>query len=256
MSSVPRSVLITGASSGIGAATAERFAKDGRPLILWARRLDRLKNVAKRCLELGSPSVHVASIDVRDRTAIDTEVKSKPAIYSDVAILLNNAGLARGMVAFQDANPSDVSLMIETNVSGFLHVTQAILPILIKNNYGHLIHLGSAAARWPYPKGNVYCATKAAVHSLTQSLRLDLNGTPIRVTEISPGMVDTDFSSVRFGDAEQAKSVYAGMTPLVAEDIAETIYWCALRPAHVNIQEMVIFPIDQASTTLVNRTLK
>ncbi len=251
-----RAILITGGSSGIGAATAERFAKDGRPLILWARRLEKLNDVAERCRELGAPAVHVARIDVRDRSMIETELGSSAEFYSDVSVLLNNAGLARGMVAFQEANAADVTEMVDTNISGFLHVTQAILPLMLKNNHGHLIHLGSAAARWPYPKGHVYCATKAAVHSLTQTLRLDLNGTAIRVTEISPGMVNTDFSTVRFGDAERAKSVYAGMTPLLAEDIADAIHWSATRPAHVNIQELVIFPVEQASTTLVARNLK
>jgi hypothetical protein len=246
-------VFITGGSSGIGAATAELFAKDRRPLILWARRREKLEEVAKRCRELGAPSVHIATVDVRDAGAISAEVKSNEAIYREVDLLLNNAGLAKGMVPFQDAKAEDLEIMIDTNVTGFLHVTQAILPYFLARNRGHLVHLGSAAARWAYPKGHVYCATKAAVHALSETLRLDLNGTAIRVTEISPGMVNTDFSTVRLGDAERAKAIYAGMTPLTAEDIADTIHWSATRPAHVNIQEMVIFPVDQASTSVVSR---
>ncbi|MBS1962792.1 MAG: SDR family NAD(P)-dependent oxidoreductase [Bdellovibrionales bacterium] len=253
MSKSNGTVFITGGSGGIGAATAELFARDRRPLILWARRREKLDSVAKRCRDLGAPSVHVAEIDVRDRTAIDAEIRKNEALYRAVDILINNAGLAKGMVPFQDAKPEDFAVMIDTNLTGFLHVTQAILPFFLANDRGHLVHLGSAAARWAYPKGHVYCATKAAVHSLTETLRLDLNGTAIRVTEISPGMVNTDFSTVRFGDAERAKAVYAGMTPLLAEDIADTIHWAATRPAHVNIQEMVIYPVAQANTTLVSR---
>lgn len=250
------SVFITGGSGGIGAATAALFAKDRRPLVLWARRRERLEAVAKRCRELGSPRVHLATVDVRDRAAIDAEIRANPAVYREANVLINNAGLAKGMVPFQEAKTEDIALMVDTNVTGFLHVTQAILPFFLEANRGHLVHLWSAAARWAYPKGHVYCATKAAVHSLTETLRLDLNGTAIRVTEISPGMVNTDFSTVRFGDAERAKAVYAGMTPLTAEDIADTIHWAATRPAHVNIQEMVIYPVDQASTSVVSRRPK
>lgn len=249
-------VFITGGSGGIGAATAELFAKDRRPIVLWARRRERLEAVAERLRDLGAPSVHVAVVDVRDRAAIDVEIRANESIYRSVDTLVNNAGLAKGMVPFQDAKAADIAEMIDTNLSGFLHVTQAILPFFLAANRGHLVHLGSAAARWAYPKGHVYCATKAAVHSLTETLRLDLNGTAIRVTEISPGMVNTDFSTVRFGDADRAKAVYAGMTPLLAEDIADTIHWAVSRPPHVNIQEMVIYPVDQANTTLVSRRPK
>lgn len=247
------SVLITGGSSGIGSAVAELFAKDKREIILWARREDRLREVADRCRSLGAPRVHFAQIDVRDSIKILSEIKKDQGLYETVDILVNNAGLAKGLTPFQDALPADLEEMVSTNVMGFLHVTQAILPLFLKNNRGHFIHLGSAAARWAYAKGHVYCATKAAVHSLSETLRLDLNGTPIRVTEISPGMVNTDFSTVRLGDPERAKAVYAGMTPLSAQDIADTIHWSASRPAHVNIQEMVIYPVDQASTSVVSR---
>lgn len=246
-------ILITGASSGIGEATAERFARDGRSLILWARRLDRLEAVKKRCLELGSKSVHVAALDVRDAGAIAKEIEKNGTLYAKAEVLVNNAGLARGLSTFQDADLSDFDEMIDTNLKGFLNVNKLILPLFLKKNQGHLVHLGSVAGRWTYPKGHVYCATKAAVRALSEGIRMDLNGTAIRVTEIAPGMVDTDFSTVRLGDAERAKSVYAGMTPLLGEDIADAIHWVSTRPAHVNIQEMVIYPVDQASPTLVTR---
>ncbi|MBC7385101.1 MAG: SDR family NAD(P)-dependent oxidoreductase [Cryobacterium sp.] len=246
-------ILITGASSGIGEATAETFARAGAPLVLWARRLERLEAVKIRCLELGAAQVHVASLDVRDPKAIHHEISTHQEIYSSLTVLVNNAGLARGLSTFQDADPSDFEAMIDTNIKGFLNVTKAVLPGFLKKNHGHLVHLGSVAGRWNYPKGHVYCATKAAVKALSEGIRMDLNGTAIRVTEIAPGMVDTEFSTVRLGDADRAKGVYAGMTPLLASDIADAIHWCATRPPHVNIQEMVIYPVDQASPTLVSR---
>jgi 3-hydroxy acid dehydrogenase / malonic semialdehyde reductase len=253
LSSSPGSVLITGASAGIGSATAEAFARDGRSLVLWARRQDRLESTAERCKKAGAKAVHIAIIDVRRPEEIDHEIEKNRSLYESVDVLINNAGLARGLSPFQDAKREDLQAMIDTNLVGFLHVTQAILPFFIAKNRGHLVHLGSAAARWPYAKGHVYCATKAAIHSLSETLRIDLNGTAIRVTEISPGMVNTDFSTVRLGDAERAKAVYAGMTPLVAEDIAASVHWAVNRPAHVNIQEMVIYPVAQASTSIVSR---
>ncbi len=246
-------ILITGASSGIGEATAERFAQDGKALILWGRNRERLEAVRKQCLALGSKSVHVASLDVRDRPTMVDQVKKNPAIYERVEVVLNNAGLARGLSPFQDAVPEDLEEMIDVNVKGFLNVTTTILPILLKKNQGHLIHLGSVAGTSLYPKGHVYCASKAAIHALTQTFRMDLNGTALRVTEIAPGMVETNFSVSRFGDAAKAKAVYAGMTPLVAVDIADAIHWAATRPAHVNIQEIVMYPVAQASPTIVSR---
>jgi NADP-dependent 3-hydroxy acid dehydrogenase YdfG len=246
-------ILITGASSGIGASTAEAFAKEKRALILWGRRREKLASLRQRCLDLGSPAVHLAVFDVRDRPALAAELETHRSIYEKTEVVVNNAGLARGMSPFQDAKMEDLDEMVDVNVKGFLNVAQGILPLLLKKNSGHLIHLGSAAARWPYPKGHVYCATKAAVHALSQTIRMDLNGTRIRVTEISPGMVETEFSVTRFGDAERAKAVYQGMVPLRPEDIAEAIVWTVSRPAHVNVQEMVLFPVDQASTTLVSR---
>ncbi len=244
--------LITGASSGIGEATALRYAAEGRPLVLWARRREKLESLAQRCREKGSPSAEIAALDVRDRTAISQELAANPKRYAEITILVNNAGLARGMSPFQDALASEFDEMIDTNIKGFLNVTQAILPGMLSRNRGHLVHLGSVAGRWIYPKGHVYCASKAAIAALTQGIRLDLNGTAIRVTEIAPGMVETDFNTVRL-DAERAKAIYRGMTPLIADDIADAIVWATSRPPHVNIQEMVIYPVDQASPTVVSR---
>jgi NADP-dependent 3-hydroxy acid dehydrogenase YdfG len=246
-------ILITGASSGIGQVTAEAYAREGKPLALWARRADRLEQVRVRCLELGARKVHIAALDVRDRTAIADEVAKHRGLYSETTILVNNAGLARGLSSFQDAAAEDLDEMIDTNVKGFLNVTQALLPFFLEKNAGHLVHLGSVAGRWIYPKGHVYCATKAAVHALTEGIRLDLVGQAIRVTEIAPGMVETEFSEVRLRDAERAKSIYQGMTPLRADDISDAILWATSRPAHVNIQEIVIYPVDQASPTVVSR---
>jgi NADP-dependent 3-hydroxy acid dehydrogenase YdfG len=246
-------ILITGASSGIGASTARAFAREKRPLILWGRRRDRLEAERATCLELGAPSVNLAAFDVRDARALDSEIGSNRAIYEKTEVVVNNAGLARGMSPFQDSKLSDLDEMVDVNVKAFVHVAHAILPFLLAKNSGHMIHLGSAAARWPYPKGHVYCATKAAVHALSQTIRMDLNGTRIRVTEISPGMVETEFSETRFGDKQRAKAVYQGMVPLRPEDIADAIVWAASRPAHVNVAEMVLYPVDQASTTQVAR---
>jgi NADP-dependent 3-hydroxy acid dehydrogenase YdfG len=246
-------ILITGASSGIGEVTALAYARDGKPLILWARRANRLEAVQRKCLELGAKTVHTATLDVRDRAAISSELSRYPELYSETTILVNNAGLARGLSSFQDAAAEDLDEMVDTNVKGFLNVTQAVLPFFLRKNAGHLVHLGSVAGRLVYPKGHVYCATKAAVRALTEGIRLDLSGKAIRVTEIAPGMVETEFSEVRLRDSERAKTVYQGMTPLRAEDIADAILWATSRPPHVNIQEIVIYPVDQASPTVVAR---
>lgn len=246
-------ILITGASSGIGEATAERFARDARPLILWGRRRERLEAVRKKCLSLGAKSVHLADFDVRDRVAMLAEVEENRPLYEKVSVLLNNAGLAKGFSPFQDAKIEELDEMIDVNVKGFLNVTTTILPLLLKKNQGHMIHLGSVAGTIVYPKGHVYCASKAAIHALTTAFRMDLNGTAIRVTEIAPGMVETGFSVARFEDEAKAKAVYHGMTPLIAEDVADAIHWAATRPEHVNIQEIVMYPVAQASPTIVSR---
>jgi serine 3-dehydrogenase len=246
-------ILITGASSGIGEACARSFAASGQALLLLARRKERLDRLAK---ELSSKcEVHVFELDVRDRAAIEKLVKDQSKLFSRVSVLVNNAGLARGLSTFQAGDPADWDTMIDTNIKGLLYMTRAVLPYMIQAREGHVVNLGSVAGFWTYPKGNIYNATKFAVRALTEGLRLDLNGTGIRVTEISPGMVETEFSEVRLGDAAKAKAVYAGMEPLVAQDIAEAVLWAVQRPSRVNVQEIILYPTDQASPTVVNRKI-
>ncbi|WP_448527215.1 SDR family NAD(P)-dependent oxidoreductase [Parathermosynechococcus lividus] len=245
-------VLITGASSGIGAACAEVFAAAGARLILWARRQERLDTLAKRLPQ--ECTVLTQAVDVRDRPQVLAALGSLPPDMANIQILINNAGLSRGLEPFAEAQISDWEEMIDTNLKGLLYVTRAILPEMIARQQGHIINVGSIAAHQVYAGGHVYCATKAGVQALSQGLRLDLLGTPIRVTEIDPGMVATEFSEVRFhGDRQRAAAVYRGMTPLSAHDVAEVILFAATRPAHVNLNQIVLMPVDQASTTMVYR---
>ncbi len=246
-------IFITGASSGIGRATATAFAKMGRPLLLVARRKDRLEALAKELADVFKVAVVPYVLDVRKPRDIEAFSVSHADYLERVEVLVNNAGLAKGFDPFQTSNPEDWEAMWDTNVKGLLYVTRVCLPHFLKAKRGHIINLGSVAGRWVYPRGHVYSATKRAVSALTEGLRLDLHGSGIRVTEIAPGMVETEFSEVRFEDKAKAKTVYQGLTPLSAADIAETIVWCANRPSHVNIQELVIYPTDQASPTTVNR---
>ena len=249
------SVFITGASAGIGEACARAFAAARHDLVLVARRRDRLEKLAKELSAAHEVKVSVFEMDVRDRGSIDSLFQKHRETLSQVEVLINNAGLAMGREPLQDGNPIDWDVMIDTNIKGLLYVTHAFLPQLIKRGHGHIVNMGSAAGHWTYPNGNVYAATKFAVRALTESLRMDIHGSGVRVTEISPGMVETEFSQVRFkGDEVKAKSAYAGFTPLTAKDIAEAILWCVQRPKHVNIQEVVIFPTDQASVGLIRRS--
>ena len=238
--------LVTGASSGIGAATAELLAAKGASLILIARREERLLQVKRQLESAHGISVTVVPFDIRH------PIPAIPGIEK-VDLLVNNAGLARGTAKIQDGDPKDWEDMISTNVSALLRLTRVVLPHMIKNGRGHVVNIGSVAGRWVYPGGAVYCASKFAVRAISEGLRMDLSGTPIRVTNIEPGMVNTEFSEVRLQDKDRAKAVYQGMQPLSAKDIAECIVWSALRPAHVNIQEMVIYPTAQASVQLVHR---
>jgi 3-hydroxy acid dehydrogenase/malonic semialdehyde reductase len=248
------SVFITGASAGIGEACARAFAAAKHDLVLVARRKDRLDKLSQELQSEFKVQVHTLECDVRDRKSVEALFQKHPAILKPVDTLINNAGLALGRGGLQDGNPEDWDAMIDTNVKGLLYVTRAFLPQMIAAKKGHVINLGSVAGYWVYPGGNVYCASKYAVRALTEGLRMDLLGTGVRVTEISPGMVETDFSKVRFkGDTEMASAVYQGLTPLTPADIAETILWCAQRPAHVNIQDVVIYPTDQASVGHVFR---
>lgn len=246
-------VFITGASSGIGEACAFRFAKEGHSLILMARRKERLEALKFKIENEHDVDVTLCVGDVCDRPALLKWIQANEAVVSKTAVLINNAGLAKGLSTLQEGSPGDWEVMIDTNVKGLLNVTHALLPFLLKKNEGHIINMGSVAGRWAYPKGNVYCASKAAIALLNEGLRMDLNGTGIRVTEIAPGMVETEFSMVRLEDAAKAKAVYSGLDPLTAADIADAVYWCASRPKRVNIQEMVIYPTDQASPGIVHR---
>lgn len=246
-----KTVFITGASSGIGRAAAEAFAKEGSKLILCARRVERIKELEK---SLGVP-VHSFQLDVRDQKAVEKAIHDLPDEWKSIDILVNNAGLSRGLDKLQEGSISDWDEMIDTNVKGLLYVTHAVLPGMVERKSGHIINIGSIAGHEVYPRGNVYCASKFAVDALTQGLRLDLVDTPIKVTAIDPGLVETEFSEVRFrGDKERAKSVYKGIEALTPEDIAETIVWCASRPKHVQIADIIIFPTNQASAAVVHRS--
>lgn len=245
-----RCVVITGASSGIGEAAAIQFARKKYKLILVARRSDRLEKLKKLCLKEGSVEVQTLKIDLqntKDLQALQSKLKNE-----SIDILVNNAGLAKGVELFQNSKNEDWDAMIDTNVKALLKVTRGILPQLIKSQ-GHIVNMGSVAGRLVYEGGAVYCATKFAVRAISEGLRMDLKGTGVRVTNIEPGMVNTEFSLVRLGNQQKADAVYQDMMPLLANDIAETILWVVDRPSHVNIQELVIYPTDQATVGQVVR---
>jgi len=246
-------VLITGASSGIGAACARVFAGAGAKLILAARRLDRLEQLVLT-LHGTSGQIHLLQLDVRDRSAVESAISTLPPSWSNIDILINNAGLSRGLSKLHEGNIQDWEEMIDTNIKGLLYLTRYVTPGMISRDRGHVVNLGSIAGHQTYPGGNVYCGTKAAVQAISEGLKQDLLGTPVRVTSVDPGMVETEFSEVRFhGDTERGKKVYQGVTPLTPDDVADVIFFCVTRPPHVNINEVVLMPVDQASTTLVNR---
>jgi NADP-dependent 3-hydroxy acid dehydrogenase YdfG len=246
--------FITGASSGIGAACARAFGRAGARLLLAARRRDRLEALAAE-IGGGAPGrVHTLELDVRDQPAVARALASLPAEWAEIDLLINNAGLSRGLAKLHEGEFADWEEMIDTNVLGLLYVTRAVLPGMVARGRGHVINLGSIAGHEPYPGGNVYCASKAAVQALTSGLRMDLVDTPIRVSTIDPGLVETEFSLVRFhGDAPRAAQVYRGLEPLTAEDVAEVVLFCATRPPHVNLAEVLLLPTAQASATLVHR---
>lgn len=246
-------VLITGASAGIGESCAKAFAASGRNLVLLARRQARLNRLAVQLTEHHKVTVHTFGVDLTRPAELEAFFLKQETLLSQVSVLVNNAGVAKGVDAFQDGSLSDWDLMIDTNVRALLRMTRGMVSHFLKNKEGHVVNLGSVAGRWVYPKGNIYCATKFAVRALTEALRMDLAGTGIRVTEIAPGMVETEFSQVRLGDEQKAKAVYTGMTPLTADDIAEAVVWCVSRPKRVNVQELVIYSTDQASPTIVHR---
>ncbi|NMG20172.1 SDR family oxidoreductase [Brasilonema bromeliae] len=247
-------VLITGASSGIGAACAKVFANAGAKLILAARRLERLQELADEVSKNSATDIHLVELDVRDRTAVESAISTLPPSWSEIDILINNAGLSRGLDKLHEGDIQDWEEMIDTNIKGLLYLTRYVVPGMVKRDRGYVVNIGSIAGHQTYPSGNVYCGTKAAVRAISEGLKQDLLGTPIRVSSVDPGMVETEFSDVRFhGDSDRANKVYQGVKPLTPDDVADVIFFCVTRPSHVNINEVVLMPVDQASATLVNR---
>ncbi|MGK0175148.1 MAG: 3-hydroxy acid dehydrogenase/malonic semialdehyde reductase [Ulvibacter sp.] len=248
-----KTALITGATSGIGRATARLFAKNGVRLIICGRRQDRLDALA---LELQKHTeVLILNFDVRNKVRVFEMIASLSEAFSKIDILINNAGNAHGLDTFQDGSLDDWDAMIDINVKGLLYVSKAVIPKMIARKSGHIINIGSTAGKEVYPKGNVYCASKHAVDAINQGMRLDLNGMGIKVGAINPGLVETEFSEVRFkNDNERAKKVYQGFTPLKPEDIADIIWFAVTRPPHVNIADLTVMCLDQASSTIVNKT--
>jgi 3-hydroxy acid dehydrogenase / malonic semialdehyde reductase len=249
-----RTVLITGASSGIGAACAQVFAEAGARLILAARRVDRLDPLKAQLIQQFGTDCLVMGVDVSDRAAVAIALESLPTEWQSIDLLINNAGLSRGLDKLYEGSIQDWEEMIDTNVKGLLYMTRAIVPGMVERGRGHIINLGSIAGHETYPKGNVYCATKAAVRAISEGLKQDLLGTSVRVSSVDPGLVETEFSQVRFhGDTDRAATVYSDTTVLTAADVAEVILFCATRPAHVNVSEILVMPTTQSGATLVHR---
>ncbi|HET9598125.1 MAG TPA: SDR family oxidoreductase [Anaeromyxobacteraceae bacterium] len=235
--------LVTGATAGFGRAIALRLAREGARVVLAGRRADRLAALAR---EIGE-AAHPLTLDVRDRAAVEGMMAGLPSRFSAVDILVNNAGLALGLEPAQRASLDEWETMIDTNCRGLVTCTRAVLPGMVERGRGHVVNIGSVAGSYPYPGGNVYGATKAFVHQFSLNLRADLLGTHVRVTCLEPGMAETEFSLVRFGgDAGRAKTVYHGVAPLSADDVAETALWCLTRPPHFNVNTMEIMPVQQA----------
>lgn len=247
-----KTAFITGATSGIGMATAKLFAENGLKLILCGRREERLKSLSEELSKI--TTVHTLKFDVRNKEAVFAAVQSLPEEFSTIDILINDAGNAHGMDAIDEGNIDDWDAMLDINVKGLLYVSKAILPKMMERKSGHIINIGSTAGKEVYPKGNVYCASKHAVDAINQGMRLDLNGKGIKVGAINPGLVQTEFSEVRFkGDSEKAEKVYQGYTPLKPEDVADIIWFAVTRPPHVNIADLTVMCLDQASSTIVNK---
>ncbi len=247
-------VLITGATAGIGAACAQAFAAQGYDLILVARRENILKAQAQDLISKHNVQVKTITADVRDKENIKYVLETLPEQWKQVGVLINNAGLSQGLDPIDKGDVGDWDVMIDTNVKGLLYVTKVVSGWMVKNKAGHIVNIGSIAGKEVYPNGNVYCATKHAVDALSKSMRIDLLPHGIKVTAIHPGMVETEFSIVRFkGDETRAAKVYDGLIPLMAEDIADAIWYAVSRPAHVNINDMLIMPTAQATGTIVKR---
>lgn len=249
-----KTALITGATSGIGRATAELFAKEGFKLILCGRRQERLNELKKTLGE--ETEIHTLTFDVRDREAVFSAIEKLPDEFSRIDILINNAGNAHGLDPIDKGNPDDWEAMLDINVKGLLYMSKAVLPQMVERKSGHIINIGSTAGKEVYPNGNVYCASKHAVDAINQGMRIDLNAYGIRVGAVNPGLVETEFSDVRFkGDKERASNVYKGFQPLKPQDIADIIHFVVTRPYHVNIADLVVMPTAQASSTIVKKDL-
>lgn len=249
-----KTAFITGATSGIGKATALFFASKDIRLIICGRRKELLITLQKQLESL--TDVHILNFDVRDKNAVSNAINSLPEEFSNIDILINNAGNAHGLDPIETGSLEDWDAMLDINVKGLLYVSRAILPKMVERNSGHIINIGSTAGKEVYPKGNVYCASKHAVDAINQGMRIDLNTYGIRVGAVNPGLVETEFSNVRFkGDIERADSVYKGFQPLKPEDIADIIYFVISRPSHVNIADLVVMPTAQASSTIVKKTI-
>jgi 3-hydroxy acid dehydrogenase/malonic semialdehyde reductase len=243
MDNATRIALITGATSGFGRAITEILAEHGWKVVVTGRREDRLSELARSLGERCHPVV----LDARDRRAVFSRLRALPAPFDALDVLVNNAGLALGLEKAAEADLDDWDTMVDTNIKGVLYATRAVLPGMVARGRGHVVNIGSAAASWPYPGGNTYGATKAFVQQFSSNLRADLLGTGVRVTNVEPGLAETEFSTVRFkGDATRAKAVYRGTQPLTAEDIAGIVYWVVTLPAHVNVNRLEVMPTDQA----------
>jgi len=244
-------VCITGASAGIGLACAESFAANGARLVLCARRIDLLDAHAERLREQYRVTIHTLRLDIRDRDSVMTALASLPGEWNDIDILVNNAGLARGLSKLHEGDLDDWDEMIDTNIKGLLYVSRAIIPGMVRRQKGHIVNIGSIAGHDPYPCGAVYNGTKFAVDGISKALRMDLVDTPLRVSSVDPGLVETDFSLIRFrGDAERAAKIYAEIESLTAVDVADAVLYCVTRPAHVSINNIVLTPTAQASSLI------
>ncbi len=247
-----QTALITGATSGIGKATAQIFAKNNINLILCGRRIEKLQQLQQELSQF--TKVHILQFDVRYNDEVKKAINSLPDEFKHIDILINNAGNAHGLDSFQNGNIDDWDAMIDGNVKGLLYVSKAVIPQMVERNNGFILNIGSIAGKDVYPNGNVYCASKFAVNALNKGMRIDLNQHNIRVCAIHPGLVETEFSEVRFkGDSERAKTVYQGYKALQPEDIADIIHFVVTRPYHVNIEDLIVYPTAQASATIVNK---
>lgn len=249
-------VFITGATSGIGLSCARKFAGNGYDLIITGRRKERLESISVEITQEYKVKVHTLNFDVRDKDAVQKAVTSLPSEWSKIDVLINNAGLAVGMNTLQEGNIDDWERMIDTNIKGLLYISRAVLPGMVERNSGHVINIGSIAGKEVYPNGNVYCGTKHAVDALTKGMRIDTVNYGIKVTQIAPGAVETEFSIVRFkGDQGKADTVYKGYEPLHPQDIAEVAWFVTTLPANVNINDLTIMPTAQASATVFHKEL-